>query len=186
MTDYVEVEPMLKQIKTTKELNDMGFHCLSHLYDHEDEGDENKLDRSGQFSHCWIWSNGFLRIIVKDREDQYCEIVGEFTEETIQEIIRNQWRKADEKRLVDKEDFSELNEGEFMNVDVLFKLGDNYSVKVRVEVSHYDDTTTAIDLAKIMLSSDLGLNIDFIFESLNINSYDERYVRVEKEKESAV
>ncbi|PYZ98290.1 hypothetical protein CR205_06745 [Alteribacter lacisalsi] len=179
MTEYTEVEPMLKQIKTTKELSELGFHCLSHFHDESD--DEESIDE--QFSHCWIWSNGFLRIIVKDRDDQSCEIVGEFTEETVQEIIRTQWKRADEKRLIDDGDFSELEEGEFMNVIVRFELGTKYSVETKVEVTHYDDKTTAIDLAKVMLSSELGLNVDFICESMNINSYDEQYVKVEREKE---
>ncbi|WP_026689629.1 hypothetical protein [Alteribacter aurantiacus] len=183
MTEYVEVEPMLKQIKTTKELSELGFHCLSHLYDHGDE--EEEFDE-GRFSHCWIWTNGFLRIVVKDLDDENCEIVGEFTEETIQDIIRNQWKRADEKRLVNTSDFSELDEGEFMKVSVVFRLGRKYKIETKVEVSHYDDKTTAIDIAKVMLSSDLGLNIDFICESLNINSYDERYVKVQKLEKSTM
>ncbi|TMW73462.1 hypothetical protein [Alteribacter natronophilus] len=178
MTEYTEVEPMLKQVKTTKELSELGFHCLSHFHDHSGEAEPE----DEQFSHCWIWSNGFLRIIVKERDDA-CEIVGEFTEETVQEIIRKQWKRADQKRLIDEADFSGLDEGEFMNVNVRFELGEKYIVETTVEVSHYDDKITAIDLAKVMLSSDLGLNVDFICESMNINSYDERYVKVERQKE---
>ncbi|WP_269757937.1 hypothetical protein [Thalassobacillus sp. C254] len=36
----------------------------------------------------------------------------------------------------------------------------------------------AIDLAKVMLASDLGISIDLICEALNISSYDQKWVKV--------
>lgn len=80
-----QIKPMLAEIKTFSELKENGFSCLTH-FDKED-------NKAHEGSCCWIWTNGSLRIIVEDKKDGRCEIVGEFTENTLQRMIKSQWWK---------------------------------------------------------------------------------------------
>ncbi|MFC5712328.1 hypothetical protein ACFPU1_06000 [Thalassorhabdus alkalitolerans] len=164
-----QIKPMLAEIKTFSELKENGFSCLTH-FDKED-------NKAHEGSCCWIWTNGSLRIIVEDKKDGRCEIVGEFTENTLQRMIKSQWVEADRHRKTDEKEITEENKG-CEKKEVTFFLGGSYNLSVEVEVTPFDDEKVAIDLAKVMLASDLGISIDLICEALNISSYDQKWVKV--------